>query len=716
MTAAKLDTLLVPIDFTSISDCAIDNAIEIAQTFNQNITLFHVIGKNKPKTEREAVNSKLRDISEMMTRSLSVSVNYHIKEGSIFNAITNAVSEFSATMIVMGIHGNPKEKDILGSFAYNVICSSRVPVMIVKSCNDKIEDNLIVAPVNFSYDNKQMSENAIKYAKELKCSVLVSGVLFHKRSLYKTIISKEKKEQQLKEIANKIKNAGINVKTDILIKPKNILVPTDFTLVANKALDHAIEIARTFERQIYLLHVVGKTAKPAEIEKIENQLKHLADANKKQHGIEISYILKRGSIFEAIPDTISEISAGFMVIGLHGAPGIENMQGSFANTIVSNSTVPVMVVKKQHFDIKENKMLVQINYPQETVDKIKSSLKYAKAFDCIVNIVGVIHSSEIPDKKEKEKFLDRIMEYMSNKEVRFKVEIRVKTHSLLVPTDFTSIGQFAIDYAVEIAKLSGQNIYLLHIVDETIQDKDLKKATSKIDTLAKDICNATNVNATGFIEKGNILNTIPDKASEISADMIIMGTHGKKGLQHIMGSNAFKVVKNSKIPVLVLKNEYPQKGIKNIIVPISFENENTQKINKSIDIAKLFNSTIHLIGFLSSTGSVYKIEKEVLIKNVASHVENSGIPVKTEIITKTKKSIYEDLLYYAAKVDANLIVFVAEKSNMISEIFGRNYAENIIHISDIPVLNIIPYADFEEDEAYAVGSFIDPFGLMRKNK
>ncbi len=714
MTNFERNTILVPVDFTAASDCAIDNAIEIAKVFNQSICLLHVIGKNRPKSEKETVVKKLEEIVEMISSRLNITVSYYVKEGSIFNAITNSVSDLSSNLIVMGVHGNPKEKDILGSFAYNVICSSKVPVMVVKSCHDKLEDNIIVAPVNFSHDNQGMADITVQYATELNCPVLVTGVLYHKKSFYKTIISKEKKEQKLNEIATKIKSAGINVKTDILIKPKNILVPTDFTPVASKAIEHAIEISKTFERQIYLLHVVSKSAKPTEIEKIEKQLKHIVDANKKEHGIDINYLVKRGSIFEVIPDTVSEMSAGFMVIGLHGSEGIESIPGSFANTIVKNSTVPVMVVKKNHLDIKDNKIVVQINYPHENVNKIKSAVKFAKAFDCIIEVIGVLHSEDIPGKKERNIILDEINEYLANKDIRYKSDVVVSTNSLLVPVDFTPMGDYAINYAIETAKLSGQRIFLIHIVDGNIKESNKAKIKKQLEKLVEDYSKKSKLKIKGLIEHGSIFNAISEKASDISADMIIMGIHAKKGLQHILGSNAFKVVKGAKVPVLVTKKEYNKRGIKNIVVPISFEHENTQKINKSIDIAKQFNSTIHLLGFFSASGSVHKIEREVLLKNVASHIENSGINVVTELVSRTRNSIFEDLLYYSTKVEADLIVIVAEKSNLISELLGRNYAENIINNCDIPILNIIPYSDFEEDEAYAVGSFIDPFGLMRK--
>jgi nucleotide-binding universal stress UspA family protein len=715
MSATLQNTILVPTDFTTIGDCAIANSIEIAKQFDLKVCLLHVISKTATNKEKQHAKDQLKLLSDKYIAKFNVSIIHHLKEGSIYNAITDSVSEVSAKLIVIGIHGTHKDKDILGSFAYNVICSSAVPVMVVKKCHEKPEEGTIVVPVDFTQDNQQAVDLAITFASKIKCTVQITGVLFSKRSFYDTIISKEKKESQLKFIVEKIKSEGINVKSDMLIKPKTILVPTDFTPVATKALEHAIELAQTFERKICLLHVIGKNTKDTTREKLEYQLKHIADDTRKKHNIEVSYIIKTGSIFDIITDTVSEISAGLMVIGFHGKQGVEHITGGFAYTVIRNSAVPVMVVKKNHIDISDNHIVVPINFPQEKIEKVNKALKFAKAFNCLVHVIGVLHINDISSKHEKDTIHKSITDYLISKGIKHIAEVLIKSNSILVPIDFTPVANYAINYAAEIASKSGKNIILLHIVNDSLKKKEREEIEKSLNQITTSINKRTGVHTSYIIEKGSIFDAINETANEISADLIIMGIHGKKGLQHILGSNAYKVIKASKVPVLVVKNDIPTYSINNIIIPLSVEHESTQKVFKAIDFAKYFGSTIFLTGFLYSKGSVYKIEKEALIKNVASHIENTGINVQSDILQISKTNAETKFLEHAENIKADLIIVVAKRSSKFSEILGQNFAEQLIDKSDIPVLNIIPFAEFDEDEAYSVGSFIDPLGLMRKD-
>ncbi len=708
------NTIIVPTDFTTVAECALDNAIKIAKIFDYDICLLHVVSKHVTKADKERVNDQLIDLTKKHSKKANIKISYFIKEGSIYNSIANAVKDLSASLIVIGIHGSEKESNILGSFAYNVICSSSVPVLVVKKCYEEVKDNTLVLPVDFSYDNVKAVDLAIMFAKELSCQVHVTGVLFSKDSLYKTIVSKEKKESRITNIAKTIENAGITVKSDIVIKPKTILVPTDFTPVAAKALEHAVELAKAFERKICILHVVSKDAKQSHVEKVKTQLEHITEDTKRRFGVEVSFIIKPGSIFDVIPDTVNEISAGLMVIGFHGRQGVEHVAGGFAYTIIRNSTVPVMVVKKNHTDISDNHIVVPVTLPHESLEKINKSLKFAQAFKCLIHVIGVLHIDDISAKKEKESLHETISSYLVKKGVEYKAEVLIKSNSLMVPIDFTETTINALNYAVEIANRSEKNICLLHIVAQGTKESARKKAESKLKEIAEKKSKSSGTNISYIIEEGSIFNVISNTANEISADLIVMGVHGKKGLQHILGSNAFKVIKGSKVPVMVVKKDYPKHGIKNVVLPLSIEHESTKKVFVAIDFARYFNSSVHIVSFLHSKGTVFKIEKEALMKNVSSHIENAGINVESKIINIGKSNTDDSFVEYAKKINSDLIIVVAKKSGKLSEILGQNFAEQIISKTDIPILNIIPYAEFDEDESYAVGSFVDPLGLMRK--
>lgn len=286
---------------------------------------------------------------------------------------------------------------------------------------------------------------------------------------------------------------------------------------------------------------------------------------------------------------------------------------------------------------------------------------------------------------------------------------------ILVPTDFTPVADCALDHALEIAKLFNHKICLLHIVNKKLISLQKKKYEKRLQKIAETNSNRSGIEITFRIEEGSILDEINSIASLLKAEFIVMGIHGKKGVQHIIGSYAYKVIVNSVIPVMVVKNKHHHDGYNNIVIPIDFSYESSQKIIKAIKFAKYFGSTIHVIGVIGSSSSVSKIKKEVLLKKVHDLIEDHGVNAVTEVLVKPGSDVQDEVLAYSEKNDADLIMIVAEKSGPFTELLGRNAAEQIIDKADIPVLTIIPNDEYDEDEEESLlSTFFDPLGLMDK--
>lgn len=287
--------------------------------------------------------------------------------------------------------------------------------------------------------------------------------------------------------------------------------------------------------------------------------------------------------------------------------------------------------------------------------------------------------------------------------------------TILVPTDFTPVADCAIDHALEIAKLFNHKICLLHIVAKKSTQAQKDSVLARLQKIATAYQERSGIQIIYRVEEGSIFDEISLTASKISAEFIVMGIHGKQGLQHITGSFAYKVICSSKVPVMVVKKKHHHVGYNNIVVPVDFTFESTQKVNKAIKFAKYFDSVVHIIGIIRSRSSVFKIEKEALLKNITDYVSNAGVKVHAEVLIKPGADIHDEVLEYATRIDADLIMIVAEKSGKFSEVLGRNDAEQIIDKADIPVLTVIPNLEYDDDDDDSLlSSFIDPLGLIDK--
>lgn len=292
----------------------------------------------------------------------------------------------------------------------------------------------------------------------------------------------------------------------------------------------------------------------------------------------------------------------------------------------------------------------------------------------------------------------------------------IERDTILVPTDFTPVADCALDHAIEIAKLFKHKIRLLHVVAKKNNVEQLEKIEKRFSRICSSVQSQTGLDVSWLVEEGSIFDVISKTADQIEAEFIVMGIHGKRGVQFILGSYAYKVICSSKIPVLVVKNKHHHVGYHNIVVPIDFSTDSTRKVNKAIKFARYFDSVIHLIGILNSSSSVYRIQKEALLKNVTDYILHAGVQVKSKVLVRPGSELDDEVIHYAQSVDADLIMIVAETAGHFAELFGRNDAEQIIDKSDIPVLTVIPSEedDDDSDNDNVFSPFIDPLGLIDK--
>jgi nucleotide-binding universal stress UspA family protein len=151
---------------------------------------------------------------------------------------------------------------------------------------------------------------------------------------------------------------------------KNILVPTDFSEHAQRALERACDLARQLKARVFVLHVQSANAlriavqeglleNAATDEEIQNAVEQLIEQRCSQalSGIDCSEIAvehtcRRGDPGAVIVAYAKEIGADLVVIGRRGAGLIEEMRaaviGSATESVIRKSPCPVMVVRREH--------------------------------------------------------------------------------------------------------------------------------------------------------------------------------------------------------------------------------------------------------------------------------------------------------------------------------------------------------------------------------
>jgi nucleotide-binding universal stress UspA family protein len=138
--------------------------------------------------------------------------------------------------------------------------------------------------------------------------------------------------------------------------------------------------------------------------------------------------------------------------------------------------------------------------------------------------------------------------------------------TILVPTDFGDASRSAVDYALALAKPLGAQLVIVHtyeipavgfpdgamIVTADLGQRLLEGAQSGRDKEVSRV-GGSGITVRGIVKQGDAWRSILEAAEDVGAELIVMGTHGRKGLPRILiGSVAEKVVRTSPVPVLTV--------------------------------------------------------------------------------------------------------------------------------------------------------------------
>lgn len=254
--------------------------------------------------------------------------------------------------------------------------------------------------------------------------------------------------------------------------------------------------------------------------------------------------------------------------------------------------------------------------------------------------------------------------------------------TLLVPHDFTKIGDNALNYALTLAEKINSNIDLLHVVKDSGKSKAAKTQCEKI---ISGLSVPEGMKVDYHVKSGSIFTDIASTASDLHASLIIMGTHGAKGMQKLFGSFAIKVITSTHVPFLVIQDKFTGTDLSKIAVPLDESQESLQIEQAVSGLAELLKSEVHLLTE-KKVDSNLKLKTAVHAGLVSKQMKEKGISYVTEILSK-KKGYSSDIVSYSKKNDINLIAFAYHSDSLLPQF--DTFAQSLITNKEgVPVLII----------------------------
>lgn len=224
--------------------------------------------------------------------------------------------------------------------------------------------------------------------------------------------------------------------------------------------------------------------------------------------------------------------------------------------------------------------------------------------------------------------------------------------SILVPHDFSEVGDYAIEHAYMVGKASKTPIHLIHIVKKESQIAD---ARIKLQEIADKFKEDKEANIVVEVRKGNLYKEIYNYGLEIDSYLAIMGTHGLKNIK-----KAMKVVKKFvKIPFILVQSPVIFGEYDRIVIPVDDDKTSRIKVQWVRYINNLFESKAFILSYKATDAFKNKSINSNL-KFAQNMFDKHLIDYEITVLSSAKN--FADSLYtYSNQVESDLILVMTDK-------------------------------------------------------
>lgn len=258
--------------------------------------------------------------------------------------------------------------------------------------------------------------------------------------------------------------------------------------------------------------------------------------------------------------------------------------------------------------------------------------------------------------------------------------------TILVPTDFKLVAEYALQHAVRVSQVVKEEITLLHVV----KSKDLvEEATAKLNTVAQATKQKHGILPKFLVGVGEVVKEIARVSAELNTSIVIMGSESIKGKDNLGQYWALNVITASKVPFVTIQEPPINKRYDDIVFPIDFTVENKEKHAWISYFCNYYVSRFHLIKpNVSDPELVAKVDLNMA--SAVKYLDEKG--ARYQVYTAEGKKPYaQEVLEMAVNIRADLIVIMTTKRYDDKSFEVEPHEQYIIaNAGHIPVMSINP--------------------------
>ena len=280
---------------------------------------------------------------------------------------------------------------------------------------------------------------------------------------------------------------------------------------------------------------------------------------------------------------------------------------------------------------------------------------------------------------------------------------------ILCPVDFSTVSDEAVVYAESLATLHGASVHLLHVVSPTILsfgstintsalvDSAKKEAITQFSELKTRLKHPSVIAGTE-VRVGDVFDEIKSVIKTIGADLLVMGTHGRHGLDRwFMGSTTEKLLRHSPIPMITIsagqRKRHDTRPFQRIVVTTDFSDGTSEALSFAFSVAQENQSKVTLLHVINDAAfelsASYRDEVFTGIQKQLEDLVPAHARHWCEVETRIETGLpYREILNILKAEQVGLLVMNIHRKGMLDRALIGSTAEKVVRGARCPVLLI----------------------------
>ncbi|WP_258104293.1 universal stress protein [Marinoscillum sp. MHG1-6] len=273
--------------------------------------------------------------------------------------------------------------------------------------------------------------------------------------------------------------------------------------------------------------------------------------------------------------------------------------------------------------------------------------------------------------------------------------------TLIVPYDFSTEAEFALNTAIQLAKIQEATIKLIHVVEvpsgylslypeyggfqmeNLYNDQIIKVLEDKLNHVVEKHLSG-DLMISGDLLYGKPFDSIQKTIVSEQADLIVMGSKGASGLKEIfVGSNTERVIRYSEVPVLTVKHEVDFSQMSEMVFATDFSDNKSIKLAK--DLQKMLGLKMKLLKVYNSSDWAYT--EDTAIERIQEFAKYHHFKDYTYHVYDSP-FVTDGILHFSEKEKADLIVMGTHGYTGIGHLIAGSNAESVANHTKIPIFTV----------------------------